>query len=113
MDLNEAMQKHQELWFQLSEANIDDFVTFNDMKKRYIKETGILNNCYLCEVSKVNICLRNCDLCPCMEVHLDGCLNGIYEEAVQFFERRNKELFKKASIEIANLPVVNKLYLKE
>ena len=115
MNLQETMQKHKELWLKLSEANIEDFPLFSGLKEYYIEEKNILNDCYLCQFSSNGsyVHYQNCSKCPCIENTNKGCINGLYEEAVDAFDVRDKELFKELATEIANLPVINPIYLKE
>jgi hypothetical protein len=113
MDLQETMLKHKEFWIRVSEANIDNFQIFSGLKKNYIEDTNTLNACYLCQFSLNGSSAYYCNICPCIENTDNGCLNGLYEEVVDAFDTRDKELFKKLATEIANLPVINPIYLKE
>jgi hypothetical protein len=110
MDLNEAMRKHKEMWLKISEKNIDSFYTLRDLKESCIEETNILNRCYLCEFTKESPYIKDCEKCPCMDSYINGCLNGLYDDVLKAFNARNKKLFKKLSVQIANLPVINPLY---
>jgi len=94
----------------VSEANIEDLIVFSMLKEAYIKETGILNDCYLCEFTKISTYIKNCGVCPCIKTLHGGCLNGLYDDVLNAFNARNKELFKKFAVQIANLPVINPLY---
>jgi hypothetical protein len=110
MNLEETMRKHKEMWLKLSEQNIDSFCVLRDLKESCIEEKNILNRCYLCEFTKTSTYIKNCDICPCMNSYINGCLNGLYDDLVDAFDTADKKLFKELAIQIANLPVINPLY---
>jgi len=116
MDLNEAMQKHKRFWRLIAKTNIENYRTFPSLKKITIKDKQIHNAQYLCEFSIGNRvsedCLM-CTACPVKDAKTRGCFNGLYAIVRDAFdiETRGKELFKKTAMQIANLPVINKLYL--
>ena len=116
MTLEEAMEKHKELWLKIAEADITKYAYMEKIKRELIERDGIINDCYLCHFAIKNSAYpdfnpKTCTLCP---TRTQGtCLNGMYDKVREAFIDKDTDKFKELAIEIANLPVINPIYLSE
>jgi len=99
MTIDEGLQKHKKFWIEISKHKKGKI---NAIKRELIKDDGIINSCYFCEIFDV------CKICP-FQIKYGGCEepDSPYND-LRLMNFKTQEEWRELCIEIANFKPENK-----
>lgn len=123
--VEEAVANHRKLWHGIADEIRKNRISLRGaltLKERVrnklfpeLWDQSIEDNCFLCDfaIEHKNGNHGVCHLCPLQSKDNRGCLNGLFGEFCRACEANNNKVAARLADKIADLPVVNPLYVKD